>query len=66
VNNTSPDKADIPLISTDWLASGGEMADLIRALDWAQTPLGPIESWPPALRMIVGVLVANPVPMLLW
>ena len=58
--------AEIRSNNIDWLAGRGEMAGLIRTLDWAQTPLGPVESWSPALRMIVGLLVANRVPLLLW
>ena len=58
--------AEIRSNNADWLAGRGEMAGLIRTLDWAQTPLGPVESWSPALRMIVGLLVANRVPLLLW
>ncbi len=50
----------------DWLANGGEMGERIRAFDWASTPIGPIESWSPALRMIVGFLLTNPHPILLW
>src|SRR5262249_21424703 len=42
------------------------MAGLVRELDWARTPLGPPDSWSPALRMIVGLMVANRVPLLLW
>ena len=52
--------------SGDWLAGGGEMGALVRAHDWARTPLGPVESWSPALRMIVGLLMANRLPLLLW
>jgi len=42
------------------------MGDLIRSMDWSRTPLGPIESWPTALRTTVGLLLANRFPMLLW
>jgi PAS domain S-box-containing protein len=45
---------------------GGEMAALMRARDWSQTPLGPTASWPPALRMSVNFLLANRFPQLLW
>jgi signal transduction histidine kinase len=44
----------------------GEMADRIRAFDWSTTPLGPAESWSPALRMMVRFLLANRFPLLLW
>ena len=47
-------------------AGNGEMAALMRAFDWSATPLGPVESWSPALRMIVPVLLANRFPLLLW
>jgi hypothetical protein len=52
----SRDRAEICSTSADWLVGGGEMARLVRALDWAQTPLGPAKTWSPALRMIVGLL----------
>ena len=42
------------------------MGELIRSLDWGATPIGPIESWSPALRMMVQFLLANRFPMLLW
>ena len=45
---------------------GGEMGTLIRAFDWSKTPLGPYETWSPALRMMVGFLLANRFPLLLW
>src|SRR5580765_2620126 len=50
----------------DWLVGGGEMGELIRSIDWAKTPLGPIGSWPPTLRTMVGLLLANRFPLLLW
>jgi signal transduction histidine kinase/DNA-binding response OmpR family regulator len=50
----------------DWLWSDGEMGELIRAKDWAQTPLGPPSSWSPSLRMMVPFLLANRFPLLLW
>src|SRR5215469_5355822 len=43
-----------------------EMARLMRAMDWAQTPLGPIETWSPSLRMMVPFLLTNRFPLLLW
>jgi signal transduction histidine kinase/CheY-like chemotaxis protein len=45
---------------------GGEMAELIRRKDWSRTPLGPVESWSQSLRMMVGFLLANRFPLLLW
>jgi hypothetical protein len=43
------------------------MARLIRAFDWASTPLGPIETWPQSLKTATGLLIASPVPIvMLW
>ena len=47
-------------------AGGGEMGALIRATDWSRTPIGPVEGWSPALRMMVSFLLANRFPLLLW
>jgi signal transduction histidine kinase len=56
-----PDRAD----STVFVGSG-EMANRCRALDWALTPLGPIERWSQSLRAIVSTLLASRHPMFLW
>ena len=50
----------------DVFAGGGEMGKVMRAMDWSRTPLGPTNQWSPTLRMMVGVLLANRFPMLLW
>jgi signal transduction histidine kinase/FixJ family two-component response regulator len=44
----------------------GEMESTIGGFDWAQTPLGPVDGWSPALRMMVRILLANRFPLLLW
>jgi signal transduction histidine kinase/DNA-binding response OmpR family regulator len=50
-----------------FLRGGGEMGALIRRTRWEDTPLGPVESWSPALRTMVGVLLGNRFPMIvLW
>jgi hypothetical protein len=38
----------------------------MRALDWAQTPLGPPESWSPTLKTMTRFMLVNRFPMLLW
>src|SRR5215831_7288027 len=48
------------------LANGGERSALVRAYDWSKTPLGAPGTWSPALRMMVGVMLANRFPLLLW
>jgi PAS domain S-box-containing protein len=39
------------------LAGGGEMGALMRATDWAATPVGPVETWPQSLRTAVSMLL---------
>src|SRR3954467_14264877 len=53
-------------MNADVLADGGDMGALMRSIDWAQTPLGPISGWSHALRTTVGLLLRNRFPMLLW
>jgi signal transduction histidine kinase/CheY-like chemotaxis protein len=47
-------------------AGGGGMGALMRAFDWASTPLGPVSSWPQSLKTTVGIVLACPFPMLIW
>ncbi|MFZ3331442.1 MAG: PAS domain S-box protein [Candidatus Acidiferrales bacterium] len=42
------------------------MAELIRGFDWAQTPVGSIETWSDTLLTTVNVLLASRHPMFLW
>lgn len=45
----------------------GEMARRIRAFDWSDTDLGPIEQWSTSLVCNVQMMLASPVPMvMLW
>jgi PAS domain S-box-containing protein len=45
---------------------GGEMGALMRSFDWSNNPLGPPQSWSPALQNTTRLLLANSFPMLLW
>ncbi|MDB5643871.1 MAG: hybrid sensor histidine kinase/response regulator [Hyphomicrobiales bacterium] len=47
----------------DFLAGGGKAGALIRAIDWATTPLGSPEQWPYPLKTLVGVMLAAGQPM---
>ncbi|NJC41601.1 signal transduction histidine kinase [Brevundimonas alba] len=43
------------------------MAAAIAAKDWSLTPLGPIESWPPALKTTVSLILASGFPQaIVW
>ncbi|HZN55008.1 MAG TPA: ATP-binding protein [Candidatus Polarisedimenticolaceae bacterium] len=44
----------------------GVMETLFRERDWSATPLGPVDSWSPALRTTVRMLLVNRFPLLLW
>ncbi|HEX7986333.1 MAG TPA: ATP-binding protein [Duganella sp.] len=44
-------------------AGGGQMGELLRTLDWAATPLGPLAGWPPALRTTVSIMLGSSHPM---
>jgi two-component sensor histidine kinase len=39
------------------------MSALIRAKDWSKTVLGPAESWPPSLTLVVNIMLASGFPM---
>jgi signal transduction histidine kinase len=50
-----------------WLEGGGEMGKLVRSMEWAGTPLGPIEAWPQSLRTTVSLGLASNFPIsLVW
>ncbi len=42
------------------------MGELIRAFDWAKTPIGAPESWSPALKTMLQIMLANRFPHILW
>ena len=58
--------ADAPEKSLGFLAGGGDMERLIRAHNWAATPVGPPESWPQALKTTVQVMLKSSHPMFIW
>ncbi len=47
----------------DFLSGTGEMGALIRAYDWEDTPLGPIEAWPSSLKTSVSLILNSRHPM---
>jgi signal transduction histidine kinase/DNA-binding response OmpR family regulator len=50
-----PQSADL----ADVFVGDSEMAGLMRAHDWAATPLGPVEAWPQSLRMALRLLLTS-------
>jgi PAS domain S-box-containing protein len=59
-----------PALSADaaqaLFAGEGEMRARCRAMDWAATPLGPVETWPAVLRWTVRTAMESPFPINLW
>ena len=41
------------------------MPDLVRAKDWSATPLGPMETWSPGLRLALDIVLSSGFPMAL-
>ncbi len=50
----------------DCLSGGGEMGELMRATDWARSPVGPVDSWSQTFRSMVGLVLRNGFPLCMW
>ena len=48
------------------LAGGGELGARMRALDWAATPLGAVDTWPQSLRSVVSMLLPSKAQIILF
>ena len=54
-------------VSVDALTKGGgETGALMRSVDWAATPLGPVERWPGSLRAVVNLVMSSRSPIIMW
>lgn len=49
-----------------FLGDGGEMGRLIRAYDWAKSPIGRPATWPQSLRTAVRLMLTSRHPMFIW
>ena len=47
-------------------AEHAPLAQLIRERDWAATPVGPMEAWPPSLRTALSICLESRFPILIW
>ena len=45
-----------------WLSGGGAMGERIRAQDWSNSALGPLDRWSPSLRTALGICLEFPAP----
>src|SRR5690349_8644562 len=52
--------------SFSFLAGGGELGELMHRKDWSETPLGPVERWPQALKTAVRIMLTSRQPMFVW
>jgi PAS domain S-box-containing protein len=52
--------------SPGFLAGEGEVAALIREMDWTRTPLGSTNSWPQSLRTVMRLALNSEHPMIIW
>ena len=46
-------------------AIGGEAGRIMAAVDWASTPIGPVEGWPASLRFAIRTVLVSRLPMVL-
>ena len=49
-----------------FLTAGGEMGALMRAHDWSNSPLGPLDTWPQSLRTTVGLMLGAEAQIVLF
>jgi len=52
-----------PLANLRFLDAPGDVARLMRAHDWSQSPLGPPDTWPQSLRSVVSLMLRSQFPM---
>lgn len=50
----------------EFLAGGGEMGRMIRAHDWAATPLGAPDTWPQSLRSALSICLHSAFPTAIY
>jgi PAS fold len=60
-----PNSEPAPGAARDLFPGDGEMAGRARTLDWAATPLGPVENWPQSLRTAASIVLESRFAMML-
>jgi len=67
VNRGEPSQLERrPTEGDSLFAGGGEVGFLLSRIDWTKTPLGAVSNWSPALRTMVGMVLKNRSPLVLW
>lgn len=54
------------MTTTDALLGGSELGATIRATDWAATPLGEPQGWPPSLRSAASICLSSRFPIAIY
>jgi PAS domain S-box-containing protein len=49
-----------------FLTGGGEVGELMRSMDWSETPLGPVQDWPQSLRTAVSICLHSRFELFIW
>src|SRR5271165_1538208 len=57
--NIGPTARSAITVGADFLAGGGEMGAMMRAKNWADTPLGKPASWPQSLKIALRILISS-------
>src|SRR5262245_61195310 len=60
------DKTQLATAQQGWLRGGGEMGARIREFDWANTSLGPVETWPQGLRSAVSIMLPSKAQIIMF
>ena len=63
---TAAKPADSSHGGQEWLVGGGEVGELLRSINWTNSPVGPIAGWPQALRTAVSICLDSRHPIVLW
>jgi PAS domain S-box-containing protein len=62
----SDQSAPTTLVPADLVQGGGELGALMRGLDWAKTPLGPLADWPQSLRAALSICLNSRFPIAIY
>lgn len=52
--------------SLDFLSGGGEMGRRMRAMDWSDTLVGDVSTWPLSLKTAISIMLNSDFPMFIW
>ncbi len=58
---------DVSVERSKFLTGTGELGQLVAKFDWSSTSLGPVDSWPQAVKTTVALILRSPIPIVtLW